>query len=54
MRWLLAVQMFNFDVIYKPGKEMGNADGLSWQALDKQRVNNLQGEEGGDVRESLP
>ena len=46
MRWSLAIQMLNFDVIYEPGKEMGNADGLSQQALDKERVNSLLGEEG--------
>ena len=28
-RWLLFLQQFNFDVVYKPGKKHGNADCLS-------------------------
>ena len=31
-RWTLALQPYNFDVTYKPGKEHTNTDGLSRQA----------------------
>lgn len=29
MRWFLSLQPFNYEVVHRAGKEMGNADGLS-------------------------
>ena len=34
-RWSLMLQQFNFDVIYRPGKSHGNADGLSRRQYEK-------------------
>ena len=54
MRWALLMQPYNFTTRYRPGRENGNADGLSHQAWDgdqdeeRERQQPFQG--GGDVR----
>ena len=32
-RWSIALQQYQFDVMYKPGKDNTNADGLSRQSF---------------------
>lgn len=34
MRWALSLQPYSFTVVYRPGKQNANADGLSRQAWD--------------------
>ena len=54
MQWSLLMQPYNFTTRYRPGRENGNADGLSLQAWDgdqdeeRERKQPFQG--GGDVR----
>ena len=53
-RWASLLQPYNFTTGYRPGRENGNADGLSHQAWDgdqdeeRDRQQPFQGE--GDVR----
>ena len=50
-RWSLAIQPFDFDVTYRPGLANDNADGLSRQSWEDQR---LPPEGEGDVRDGSP
>ncbi len=52
MHWALKLQLYDYKVIHRPGKDNGNADGLSRQAWepDKEAADHtdfLLGEEGG-------
>ena len=51
MRWSMALQAYDFEVEYKPGREHLNADALSRQA-DVDDSPSL--EEGGNVRDIEP
>ena len=48
-RWALTLQQYTFDIQYQPGKNNGNADGLSHQAWSLEEGVRIF-EEGGDVR----
>ena len=50
IRWSMSLQPYQFNVKYRPGKELGNVDGLSRQDF----LEVPQGEEGGDVRAAAP
>ena len=51
MRWSMALQAYDFEVEYKPGREHLNADALSRQAdVD----DSPSSEEGGNVKDIEP
>ena len=39
MRWSLQLQTYDFEVKYRPGKDLGHADGLSRPAADDEDQN---------------
>ena len=39
MRWSLQLQTYDFEVKYRPGKDLGHADGLSRPAADDEEQN---------------
>ena len=47
-RWAMPLQQFSFTVRYRPGQENGNADGLSRQPWDEEKIGPYP-EEGGSV-----
>lgn len=47
-RWTLLLQEYDFEVIHRPGKENGNADGLSRQAWEE-TIHNPEEGVGGSV-----
>ena len=44
-RWALLLQQYHFEILHRPGKVHGNADGLSWRPYVSQDFNALQKEE---------
>ena len=50
IRWALTLQQYMFDIQYWPGKNNGNADGLSRQAWSPEGRGVRLFKEGGDVR----
>ena len=48
MRWALWLQPYDYKITHRPGKDNGNADGLSRQALEEDKgPDALHGEKGG-------
>ena len=51
-RWAMALQQYSFTVRYRPGKENGNADGLSrqpWGDREDMQPPRMEGGGGGEV-----
>lgn len=44
-RWSLLLQQYDFDIVHRPGKENGNADGLSRRPYDSTELSLLQAED---------
>ena len=55
MRWSLQLQSYDFEVKYRPGKDLGHADGLSRPAADDEDQNYPPKiPEGGNVKGKTP
>jgi len=42
-RWSLLLQQYDFEIVYRPGKEHGNADSLSRSPHDVKKIHRLLG-----------
>ena len=52
-RWALLLQQYNFDVVYRPGKTHGNADGLSRRHYEKCELYVIKRRDTPDVHDKI-